>query len=283
MLFRSDVAVRHAHRLADLDVAGRLVLIEQSGLEERGGDRRGTAVMPLGHLHRARLDDQVVDAEPGDRREDMLHRMDLHAVLLQDRAASGTRIEVRVLGTDPHLGSVRQIGAHETHAMIDRRGQLVYVGKAKVLRARLLSYFRAKSRDPKAGRIIGRAETVAPPGKPLVAERWAGCVDAVGGTTLAGVLPAMKYGASVAACGNAGGNDVPASVTISQLCATFCIQVPMLDSDRNAVPMQPYYTIMKLPGGKQAEFVQILPFTPRSKDNLSATWERNGGARHRYS
>ena len=47
-------------------------------------------------------------------------------------------------------------------------------------------------------------------------------------------------------------------------------QVPMLDSDRNAVPMQPYYTIMKLPGGKQAEFVQILPFTPRSKDNLSA-------------
>lgn len=63
-----------------------------------------------------------------------------------------------------------------------------------------------------ASTIIGREETVAPPGKPLVAERWAGCVDAVGGTTLAGVLPAMKYGASVAACGNAGGNDVPASV-----------------------------------------------------------------------
>ena len=32
------------------------------------------------------------------------------------------------------------------------------------------------------------------------------------GAILAGVLPAMKYGASVAACGNAGGNDVPASV-----------------------------------------------------------------------
>ncbi len=60
--------------------------------------------------------------------------------------------------------------------------------------------------------IIDRAATVAPPGKPLVAERWAGCVDTVGGATLAGVLPAMKYGASVAACGNAGGNDVPASV-----------------------------------------------------------------------
>jgi acrylyl-CoA reductase (NADPH) len=60
--------------------------------------------------------------------------------------------------------------------------------------------------------IIGRAETVAPPGKPLIAERWAGCVDTVGGSVLAGVLPAMKYEGSVAACGNAGGNDVPASI-----------------------------------------------------------------------
>jgi excinuclease ABC subunit C len=38
--------------------------------------------------------------------------------------------------------------------MVDPAGELVYVGKAKSLRARLLSYFRPKSRDPKAGRII---------------------------------------------------------------------------------------------------------------------------------
>ena len=45
--------------------------------------------------------------------------------------------------------------------------------------------------------------------------------------------------------------------------------------------MQPYYTIMKLPGEKRAEFVQILPFTPRSKDNLSA-WmvARSDGANY---
>ncbi|MBV8534499.1 MAG: oxidoreductase [Alphaproteobacteria bacterium] len=60
--------------------------------------------------------------------------------------------------------------------------------------------------------ILGRAETTAPPGKPLVAERWQGCVDTVGGTVLAGVLPAVKYNGSVAACGNAGGNDVPANI-----------------------------------------------------------------------
>ena len=34
--------------------------------------------------------------------------------------------------------------------------------------------------------------------------------------------------------------------------------------------MQPYYTIMRLPGEPKAEFIQMLPFTPRRKDNLSA-------------
>jgi excinuclease ABC subunit C len=46
------------------------------------------------------------------------------------------------------------------YGMLDRRGQLVYVGKAKLLRARLLSYFRVNSRDPKAGRIIERTERI---------------------------------------------------------------------------------------------------------------------------
>ena len=38
--------------------------------------------------------------------------------------------------------------------MVDGTGRLIYVGKAKALRVRLLSYFRSKSRDPKAGRIL---------------------------------------------------------------------------------------------------------------------------------
>jgi excinuclease ABC subunit C len=40
------------------------------------------------------------------------------------------------------------------YGMLDRRGKIIYVGKAKSLRARLLSYFRENSRDPKAGKII---------------------------------------------------------------------------------------------------------------------------------
>jgi excinuclease ABC subunit C len=40
------------------------------------------------------------------------------------------------------------------YGMLDRHGNLIYIGKAKSLRTRLLSYFRPRSRDAKAGRII---------------------------------------------------------------------------------------------------------------------------------
>lgn len=40
------------------------------------------------------------------------------------------------------------------YGMIDAKGRVVYVGKAKSLRCRLLSYFRENSRLPKAGKII---------------------------------------------------------------------------------------------------------------------------------
>ena len=48
-------------------------------------------------------------------------------------------------------------------------------------------------------------------------------------------------------------------------------QVPVIDGDTNtASPMEPYYTIMRLPGETDTEFIQMLPFTPRLKDNLAA-------------
>ena len=42
--------------------------------------------------------------------------------------------------------------------------------------------------------------------------------------------------------------------------------VPIVDGEQ----MQPYYTIMRLPGEPRAEFIQMLPFTPRGKNNLAA-------------
>ena len=46
------------------------------------------------------------------------------------------------------------------YGMLDAYGELIYVGKAKSLRQRLLSYFRPKSRDPKAGRIVAQARAI---------------------------------------------------------------------------------------------------------------------------
>ncbi|MEX2270324.1 MAG: UPF0182 family protein [Vicinamibacterales bacterium] len=39
---------------------------------------------------------------------------------------------------------------------------------------------------------------------------------------------------------------------------------------RTDMLMEPYYTVMRLPGEGRAEFIQMLPFTPRLKENLSA-------------
>jgi acrylyl-CoA reductase (NADPH) len=60
--------------------------------------------------------------------------------------------------------------------------------------------------------LIDRAVLAAKPSRPLDGERWAGAVDAVGGTTLATVLTQLKYRAGVAACGLAGGSELPATV-----------------------------------------------------------------------
>lgn len=63
-----------------------------------------------------------------------------------------------------------------------------------------------------AARIVAREEINETVKRPLEAETWAGCVDAVGGDMLARVLGQMNYGASVAAVGLAGGAGLPATV-----------------------------------------------------------------------
>ncbi|MBV8754442.1 MAG: oxidoreductase [Hyphomicrobiales bacterium] len=66
-------------------------------------------------------------------------------------------------------------------------------------------------RDLGASDIIERAELSGTP-RPLGRERWAGGIDTVGSTTLANVLSMTSYGGAVAACGLAGGMDLPTSV-----------------------------------------------------------------------
>jgi excinuclease ABC subunit C len=57
-----------------------------------------------------------------------------------------SRLRVRVKQECPRRPGV--------YGMVDEHGELIYVGKAKCLRSRLLSYFRPHSRDPKAGHIL---------------------------------------------------------------------------------------------------------------------------------
>jgi acrylyl-CoA reductase (NADPH) len=62
-----------------------------------------------------------------------------------------------------------------------------------------------------ASEILDRKE-LSGPAKPLAKERWAGGIDSVGSTTLANLLSMTRYGGAIAACGLAGGMDLPGSV-----------------------------------------------------------------------
>ncbi|MGA2757104.1 MAG: MDR family oxidoreductase [Solirubrobacteraceae bacterium] len=62
-----------------------------------------------------------------------------------------------------------------------------------------------------ASSIVERAE-LEQPSKPLESARWAGAVDTVGSQTLGSVLARTRYGGAVAACGRAGGTDLPTTV-----------------------------------------------------------------------
>jgi uncharacterized membrane protein (UPF0182 family) len=58
-------------------------------------------------------------------------------------------------------------------------------------------------------------------------------------------------------------------------------EVPAIGTPGGEQRMEPYYAVMRLPGETKAEYIQMLPFTPRQKDNLAA-WmvSRSDGDRY---
>jgi len=62
-----------------------------------------------------------------------------------------------------------------------------------------------------AGQLILRS-SLTDKGTPLQSERWAGAIDTVGGVTLANLIAQTEINGAVAACGLAGGTDLPTSV-----------------------------------------------------------------------
>jgi acrylyl-CoA reductase (NADPH) len=63
-----------------------------------------------------------------------------------------------------------------------------------------------------ASAVISREDAAGDDSRPMEKSRWAGAVDCVGGDVLAGVVRSLRYGASVAACGNTGGVKLPLTV-----------------------------------------------------------------------
>jgi acrylyl-CoA reductase (NADPH) len=112
-------------------------------------------------------------------------------------------------GLRPELGPIAVTGAaggvgSVAVAILAKRGFTVH---AVTGRAQESDYLKSLG----AAELVDRTELADPP-KPLAKERWAGAVDVVGSATLANLLSMTRYGGAVAACGLAGGMDLPASV-----------------------------------------------------------------------
>lgn len=106
--------------------------------------------------------------------------------------------EVLVTGAAGGLGSVATV-------LLARRGYAVAASTGRASQHDYLKGLGAKV-------LVDRAELSGGAAKPLLAERWLGCVDSVGGPTLAAVLASLKLHGSVASCGNAGGVELATTV-----------------------------------------------------------------------
>ncbi|HZC06065.1 MAG TPA: MDR family oxidoreductase [Ktedonobacterales bacterium] len=121
----------------------------------------------------------------------------LSIVALEEHGMQPDGREVLVTGASGGVGSLAV-------AILARLGYTVVAETGKAERHDYLKSLGAHE-------IIERA-ALAPAGGPLGSARWGGAVDTVGGEMLAGALRTMAYGASVAACGNAGGFELHTSV-----------------------------------------------------------------------
>jgi acrylyl-CoA reductase (NADPH) len=122
----------------------------------------------------------------------------LAVMALEDHGLSPSKGEVLVTGAAGGVGSVA----------VAVLAQLGYSVAAVTGRPETEAYLR----DLGASRIVPRADLAETVARPLEAETWAGCIDAVGGAMLARALGQMKYNAPVAAVGLAGGSSLPATV-----------------------------------------------------------------------
>lgn len=122
----------------------------------------------------------------------------ISVMALESHGLDPSRGEVVVTGAAGGLGSV-------SVAVLARLG---YTVVASTGRPELHDYLRSLG----AHEILDREVLEAPSDRPLQSGRWAGAVDAVGGSTLAGLLRTMGERSSIAVCGNAAGPELHTTV-----------------------------------------------------------------------
>ena len=134
--------------------------------------------------------------------------------------------EAMAIGTAGYTAMLA-VMALERHGLTPERGPIAVTGAAGgvgsvavAILAKLGFAVSAVTGRPEEGdylKSLGATEVVdrkdlSGPVKLLAKERWAGGIDAVGSTMLANLLSMTRYGGAVAACGLAGGMDLPTSV-----------------------------------------------------------------------
>jgi acrylyl-CoA reductase (NADPH) len=200
--------VRRFPMIAGVDFAG--TVLESSHSDWKPGDKVVSTGWGLGETHLGAY------AEKARVKGDWLVR-------LPDGMTTRQAMAVGTAGFTAMLSVL----ALEKHGLTPKDGPIVVTGAAGgvgsvavALLAKLGFHVIASTgrsaesgylKDLGAAEIIDRNELSAP-GKPLAKERWAGGIDSVGSTTLANLLAMTKYRGAIAACGLAGGMDLPSSV-----------------------------------------------------------------------
>ncbi len=201
--------VRRYPHIPGVDLAG---IVESSDSPDyRPGDKVILTGWRVGELHwggyaqKARVKAEwLVPLPPGltTRRAMAIGTAGFTAMLaimaLEDAGLTPAAGEVLVTGAAGGLGSVAVAVLHK----------LGYTVAASTGRADCADALRQLG----AASIVPRSELTDAPKRPLLSERWAGCVDAVGGAQLSAVIAAMRYHGAIAACGNAGGLEFSTTV-----------------------------------------------------------------------
>ena len=201
--------VRTYPHVPGIDLAGRVTASSAAGIDV------GDAVLVTGYrlgetrwggyAERARVPAEWVVKIPeglNSRRAMALGTAGFTAMIavmaLEEAGLAPGAGEVLVTGANGGVGSVAVI-------LLAALGHEVVASTGRIETAEDLKALGASS-------VIDRAELAAEPERPLGGERWAGAIDAVGGTTLASILTGLKHSAAVAACGLAGGSALNTTV-----------------------------------------------------------------------